>query len=131
MTQAHPGNQVRVAAAILLAPVGGRTLEPILPQQSLSDVSNREAVNRRPIFCVLTLKAEPDYPSGSMLGLGVLGEKEVEIGDEHSWDIQGADSSHLPLCGHMLPPASSGEGEKAGSQTTALKTFNDFFLALS
>lgn len=64
MTQAHPGNQVRVAAAVLLAPVGGRTLEPILPPQSLSDVSIEKFVNRRPIFCVLTLKAEPDYPSG-------------------------------------------------------------------
>lgn len=39
--------------------------------------------------------------------------------------------SHLPLRDYMQYPASSSEGEKVVSQTTSLKTFNDFFLASS
>lgn len=44
-----------IDSGFLLHPVGGHFLEPILPQQSLSDVSNIEKfVNRRPVSCVLT-----------------------------------------------------------------------------
>lgn len=56
-----------------------------------------------------------------MIDLGVLGEKEVEIGDEHSWDIHGAESFPPAFRWLHAAPASSGEGEKAVSKSHPLK----------